>query len=101
MPAENIQRNIKKASSSKENYIEVIYELYGYGKVGIIVDIMTDNKNRISAEINMAINRCGGKLAKPGAVLFNFEKKGVLQILIKQVFSIFNDVFGKFRYPDH
>ena len=53
------------------------YELYGYGGVGIIVDIMTDNKNRISSDIRIATNKCGGTVATPGAVAYNFDRKGL------------------------
>src|SRR5579871_6685830 len=50
LPSDNVERNIKKAASSDtQDYIEMTYELYGYGGVGIIVDIMTDNKNRTSS----------------------------------------------------
>jgi YebC/PmpR family DNA-binding regulatory protein len=55
LPNENIERNIKKAASADANdYVSMTYELYGYGGVGMIVDIMTDNKNRISADIHIA-----------------------------------------------
>lgn len=85
-PNDNVERNIKKASSADQmDYHELTYELYGYGGVGIIVDIMTDNKNRISSDIRIATNKCGGNLAAPGAVTYNFEKKGVLQVLKKGI----------------
>lgn len=78
---EIIERNIKKASSSTQaDYIEMTYELYGYGGVGIIAEVMTDNKNRIASEMRIAINKRGGSIATPGAVSFNFERKGVIQI---------------------
>jgi len=81
MPNENIQRNIKKASSTDQSdYFEMTYELYGHGGVGIIAEIMTDNKNRIASEIRIATNKKGGSVAAPGSVLFNFEQKGVIQI---------------------
>ncbi len=83
-PQENIERNIKKASlANQADYHELVYELYGYGGVGIIAEIMTDNKNRISSEIRIAINKCGGTVATPGAVVFNFERKGIIQVLKK------------------
>lgn len=82
LPADNIERNIKKASSADQaDYEEVMYELYGYGGVGIIVDMMTDNKNRAASEIRIATNKRGGTIAMPGAVAFNFERKGVIQVL--------------------
>lgn len=86
LPNENIERNIKKASSADQaDYIEFTYELYGYGGVGIIVDVMTDNKNRISSEMRIATNKKGGTIANPGAVSFNFDRKGILQILKKNI----------------
>lgn len=81
IPNENLERNIKKASSTDTaDYTSMTYELYGYGGVGIIVDIMTDNKNRISSDIRIATNKCGGTVATPGAVAYNFDRKGVLRI---------------------
>jgi YebC/PmpR family DNA-binding regulatory protein len=84
MPGENIDRNIKKASSADQaDFSEFTYELYGYGGVGMILDIMTDNKNRISSDVRIAMNKKGGTLANPGAVAYNFDQKGVIQILKK------------------
>ena len=84
MPNDNIERNIKKASSSDQaDYVEMTYELYGYGGVGIIVDVMTDNKNRISSDMRIATNKRGGTIANPGSVAFNFDRKGVIQVLKK------------------
>jgi len=81
LPNDVIDRNIKKASSKdQQDYIEMTYELYGYGGVGLIVDIMTDNKNRIASEIRIATNKCGGNIATPNAVSFNFKRKGILKI---------------------
>jgi YebC/PmpR family DNA-binding regulatory protein len=81
VPNDIIERNIKKASSADQaDYFELTYELYGYGGVGIIVDIMTDNKNRISSDMRIATNKRGGSVAAPGSVAFNFDRKGVIQI---------------------
>lgn len=81
MPNENVQRNIKKASSSDQSdYFELTYELYGHGGVGIIAEVMTDNKNRIFSEMRIATNKKGGTIASPGSVVFNFDQKGVIQI---------------------
>ncbi len=81
MPSDNIDRNIKKASAAgQEAYSDVTYELYGYGGVGLIVEIMTDNKNRTSSDIRIALNKRGGTQANPGAVAFNFDHKGVIQV---------------------
>lgn len=77
VPNENVERNIKKASSGDQgDYTEMTYELYGYGGVGIIADVMTDNKNRISSDMRIATNKCGGTVATPGAVSYNFDRKG-------------------------
>ncbi|MCH9613170.1 MAG: putative transcriptional regulatory protein [Chlamydiia bacterium] len=81
MPNDNIDRNIKKASSTDQaDYVEMTYELYGHGGVGIIVDAMTDNKNRTASDMRIATNKKGGSIATPGAVSFNFDRKGVLQV---------------------
>ncbi len=80
VPNEIIERNVKKASNTDQaDYSEVTYEIYGHGGVGIIVDAMTDNKNRLASEIRIAINKRGGNIGTPGAVAFNFDRKGVLQ----------------------
>lgn len=80
-PSENIERVIKKAASAdQEAYHEMQYELYGHGGVGIILDIMTDNKNRIASDIRIATNKRGGTVTVPGAVAFNFDSKGVILI---------------------
>lgn len=81
LPNDVIDRNIKKASSiDQADFIEMTYELYGHGGVGLIVDIMTDNKNRISSDMRIATNKRGGTVATPGAVAFNFDRKGVIQV---------------------
>lgn len=80
LPNENIERNIKKAiSSTQADYSEISYELYGYAGVGIVVEIMTDNKNRSASEMRIATNKKGGSIATPGSVTFNFERKGIIQ----------------------
>lgn len=81
LPNENVDRYIKKASAADtQDYTSMTYELYGYGGVGLIVDIMTDNKNRISGEIHIATNKCGGTIATPGSVAYNFDRKGVIRV---------------------
>ena len=80
-PSDNIDKNIKKASSADQSdYVEMMYEIYGHGGVGIIVSVMTDNKNRSSSDMRIATNKCGGNIANPGAVSFNFDNKGVIQV---------------------
>ena len=80
MPNDNIERNIKKATSQDQaDYNSVTYEIYGYGGVGLIVEALTDNKNRMASDIRIAINKRGGTIANPGAVTFNFDLKGMIQ----------------------
>lgn len=81
MPSENIERNIKKASNPDQaDYVSVTYEIYGHGGVGVIVEAMTDNKNRTATEMRIATQKRGGSIASPGAVAFNFDRKGLIQI---------------------
>jgi YebC/PmpR family DNA-binding regulatory protein len=86
VPNDIIDRNIKKAASSDQaDYFEMTYELYGHGGVGIIIDAMTDNKNRLSSDMRIATNKRGGVIANPGAVAFNFERKGIIEVPKKDV----------------
>lgn len=81
VPNDIVDRNIKKASNADQaDYTEMTYEIYGHGGVGLIVDVMTDNKNRISSEMRIATNKRGGTIASPGSVAFNFDRKGIIQI---------------------
>jgi len=81
VPNDNIDRNIKKAMSADQaDFTEMTYELYGHGGVGIICDVMTDNKNRISSDMKIATNKRGGTIAEPGSVAFNFDRKGVIRL---------------------
>ena len=92
LPNENIERNIKKATSADQaDFSEVLYELYGYGGVGILAEILTDNKNRAASEIRIATNKKGGTVATPGSVAFNFDRKGVIQVLKKN--AVEDDLF--------
>lgn len=86
IPNENVERNIKKATSQDTaDFHEMTYELYGYGGVGIIADVLTDNKNRISSDMRIATNKRGGTVASPGSVAYNFERKGVIQVPKKEL----------------
>lgn len=81
VPNDIVDRNIKKACSADQaDYTEMTYEIYGHGGVGIIVEIMTDNKNRTASDMRIATNKRGGNIANPGAVAFNFDRKGIIQI---------------------
>ena len=82
LPIDSVERNIKKASSDDQaDFMEFTYELYGFGGIGILAEGMTDNKNRTASEMRIATNKCGGTIATPGAVSYNFDQKGVIRIL--------------------
>jgi YebC/PmpR family DNA-binding regulatory protein len=80
MPADNIKRNIDKATGNLEgvNYEEIRYEGYGIGGVAIMVDTMTDNKVRTVAEVRHALSKHGGNMGTEGSVSFQFKHCGQL-----------------------
>ena len=82
MPMQNIQRAIDKATGNLDGVTleEVVYEGYGPGGVAIMVECLTDNKNRTVAEIRHAFKKAGGNLGTSGSVSWMFEKKGVIVV---------------------
>ena len=82
MPAENIDRAIKKGTGQLEGvtYEEITYEGYGPGGAAILVQATTDNQNRTVAEIRHVFSRHGGNLGTPNSVAWMFEKKGLLSL---------------------
>jgi len=82
MPADNIKRAIMKGTGELPgtNYEDAVYEAYGPGGVAIIVEAVTDNKNRTVSEIRHVLERANGKLATAGSVAFQFHKKGVIAV---------------------
>ena len=80
MPKDNIERAIKKATGSDaESYDEIRYEGYGPGGVAVIVEVLTDNKNRSAGEVRASFTKSGGNLAETGAVSFMFDHVGVVE----------------------
>ena len=80
MPKDNIERAIKKAQGNDgENYEEIRYEGYGPGGVAVIVEVLTDNRNRTAGEVRAAFTKSGGNLAETGAVSFMFDRVGVIE----------------------
>ena len=80
MPKDNIQRAIDKASGGDEaNYEEVRYEGYGPGGVALIVEALTDNRNRTATAVRTAFSNNGGNLGATGAVSHGFERKGMIE----------------------
>lgn len=82
MPQDNIERGIKKGTGELEgvNYEEVAYEGYGPGGIAIMVEVLTDNKNRATSAIRNIFSKRGGNMAGQGSVNWIFEKKGYIVI---------------------
>jgi YebC/PmpR family DNA-binding regulatory protein len=80
MPKDNIDRAIKKAlGGDAETYEEIRYEGYGPGGIAVIVEVLTDNRNRTAGEVRAAFTKSGGNLAETGAVSFMFDHVGVIE----------------------
>ena len=80
MPKDNIERAIKKAQGGDaESYDEVRYEGYGPGGVAVIVEALTDNRNRTASEVRATFTKSGGNLAETGAVSFMFDRVGIVE----------------------
>jgi YebC/PmpR family DNA-binding regulatory protein len=83
MPKDNIERAIAKgagADSDAEAFETVVYEGYAAGGVAVLVEALTDNRNRTGSEVRHLFGRNGGSLGEPGSVAWNFEKKGVVLV---------------------
>lgn len=82
MPNDNIQRSIKKAAGELGggNYEEITYEGYGVGGSAVIVNVLTDNKNRAAGDVRHIFDKFGGSLGSSGCVSFMFERKGAFVI---------------------
>jgi len=80
MPKDNIERAIKKAIGGEgENYDEIRYEGYGPGGVAIIVEALTDNRNRAASDIRSYFTKSGGNLGETGSVAFMFDRTGIIE----------------------
>jgi len=80
MPKDNIERAIKKAAGGDgENYDEIRYEGYGPGGVAVIVEVLTDNRNRTASDVRSYFTKSGGNLAETGAVSFMFDRLGLIE----------------------
>jgi YebC/PmpR family DNA-binding regulatory protein len=82
MPSDTITRAVKKGTGELEGvaYEEVVYEGYGPGGVALIVECLTDNRNRTAGDVRSTFTKGGGNLGEPNSVSFNFERKGVISI---------------------
>ncbi len=84
MPKDNIERAIKKASGSEgENYEEVRYEGYGPGGVAVIVEALTDNRNRTASAVRSYLSKNGGALGETGSVAFMFSRVGEIHYKVE------------------
>jgi YebC/PmpR family DNA-binding regulatory protein len=82
MPKDNIERAIKRGTGDMEGVVfeEITYEGYGSGGVAILVEVLTDNRNRTAGEVRKVFERGGGKMGSAGNVAFLFERKGVFSL---------------------
>jgi YebC/PmpR family DNA-binding regulatory protein len=82
MPKDNIERAVKRGTGETEGitFEELTYEGYGPGSVALLVDVLTDNRNRTNGEVRKIFDRHGGKMASAGAVAYQFERKGIFSV---------------------
>lgn len=82
VPNDNIERIISKAAGEADgsNYEELIYEGYGPSGVAVVVETLTDNRNRTAGDIRHYFDKCGGNLGQSGSVMFMFDRKGIIEI---------------------
>jgi len=81
LPADNIDRAIKRGAGidgAGVEYTTIMYEGYAAGGVAVLIECLTDNKNRAAAEVRLAMSRAGGSMADPGSVSYQFARKGVI-----------------------
>ena len=82
MPKDNIERAVKRGTGETEGltFEELTYEGYGPGSIALLVDVLTDNRNRTNGEVRKIFERHGGKMASAGAVAYQFERKGLFSV---------------------
>ncbi|MEW6899632.1 YebC/PmpR family DNA-binding transcriptional regulator [Trueperella pyogenes] len=83
VPADNINRAVKRGSGEggdAVNYESITYEGYGPGGVALLLECLTDNRNRAASDVRVALTRNGGTLADPGSVVYMFSRKGVVEV---------------------
>lgn len=80
MPKDNIERAIKKGIGGMDgvDYVELSYEAYAHGGVGLLIEALTENKNRTAADVRTILSKNGGQLAATGAVSYMFSRKGII-----------------------
>ncbi|WP_166984690.1 YebC/PmpR family DNA-binding transcriptional regulator [Canibacter zhoujuaniae] len=83
VPNDNIERAIKRGAGltgDAVDYETIMYEAYGPNGVALLIECLTDNRNRAATEVRVAVTRNGGNMADPGSVSFNFNRKGVITV---------------------
>src|SRR5450755_1459044 len=87
MPKENIERAVKKGAGELDGqqFDEIVYEGFGPGGVAILVEILTDNRNRTNGEVRKIFEKSGGNMGGPGCVAYLFERKGLFEIPAKDL----------------
>ena len=83
VPSDNIDRALKRASgegADAVNYENIMYEGYASGGVAVLIECLTDNRNRAASDVRVALTRNGGNLADPGSVSYLFNRKGVIEV---------------------
>lgn len=92
MPVDNIDRAIKKATDAgnADNFEEIRYEGYGPGGVAVIVECLSDNRNRTAADVRAIFNKRGGNLGETGSVSFMLDRKGVI-VIDREAFPVDED----------
>lgn len=87
MPNDNIKKLIQKAAgdNNNTNYEELVYEGYGVGGAAVIVDVMTDNRNRTAGEIRHIFDKCGGNMGETGCVSWMFDNRGLISYDLNKV----------------
>ena len=82
VPLDTIERAVKRGTGELEgvNYESITYEGYAPGGVALLIDVLTDNRNRTGSEIRSVLSKNGGSLAEPGAVAWQFERKGIVNV---------------------
>lgn len=94
MPKENIERAIARASGKQvENVEEVVYEGFGPGGFSVIIEAITDNKQRTTPEVKSVFDKSGGSMGVPGAVSYQFQKSGNIVVSKQQSGKSFDDIF--------
>ena len=82
VPLDTIERAVKRGTGELDgvNYESITYEGYAPGGVALLIDVLTDNRNRTGSEIRSLLTKNGGSLAEPGAVAWQFERKGIVKV---------------------